>query len=867
MTTMKLLSILLLATLPLRAATTEAVSEVRDSGGTVFAESGVFSFDIRDSNGTTEAISGVFGVDARNLGSSGSAGSVGFVLNTLGNSPTNLEIVGPSTVVAGSATDYKVIWQAGNTQVDVTAGARWRFLTAAPGNTGMVPPTFYAGETTTAATVQVVASYVESGGQSRETAPFSITITPRMQAAVTAVRQNPANGLVNFNAGVQGASGTVVVNWDLDGDGQFDDASGESVTRDYGTWTGTSKVKVEVIDGPGNRRIEERNVILNKAPVANQPVLSKPAYDPGGFQLFNPDAGRTPFQFNSARRQSGLVVIAHGLYVDGKSPWLRDMALAIERRCDDPSVNIEAPNIALLDWSDMAGDPSELPEWQKALLKKMIEGGLKKRNLTAVATGAAGEAINFGFDLYGVKELGLTTGQMLANWTYLNSQLGSLPQIDPDKPIHLIGHSAGGFVVGEAARLLKHPQNASFPVVHVDRVTLLDTPLPSKDHFALGSARYPNPGTVERYISSFYGDLDEPLAILTSPHGWYRKQYVLKSWLPSDTLNTGTSGHGYSYVWFTNETIDPMGRMEADGFAYSPIINAATRISKPYTPPQPAPIPKDAPQPDPPAYQDIVMSGWETFGNTSENTGTWTFTESSDAGIWKDLTLPQTAATLAFEFHFLNAGDGDFLSVHFGDGAVLYRGLDLPLSRDSWLSAVIPMELLPSMDGRLVFTLVSRGNPNAQVQVRNIRITQSEDADGDALLVVDETTIGTDPRNPDSDGDGITDGDEVNVHATDPKRADSDGDGQSDPSELAAGTNPLANGSLLRVTSAAKTPAGFVLHWSGVSGKSYRVIRSQELGTGNYETLAFSVPGAVPSTSYVDTNPPPLKAFYWIEVE
>ena len=231
------------------------------------------------------------------------------------------------------------------------------------------------------------------------------------------------------------------------------------------------------------------------------------------------------------------------------------------------------------------------------------------------------------------------------------------------------------------------------------------------------------------------------------------------------------------------------------------------------------------------------------------------------------MTLPATAATLAFDFHFLTPGDGDFLAVHLGDNPVLYQGLDLPLSRDAWLPAEIPLDLLPSLDGKLVFTLVSRGGVNAQVQVRNIRIIQNDDADYDGLTVDAETIAGSDPRNPDSDGDSIFDGDEVNVHGTDPNRADSDGDGQSDISELAAGTNPLANGSSLRVTSVAKSPSGFVLNWSGVSGKTYRVLRSQELGTGNFETLAFSVPATVPTTTYIDRSPPPVRAFYWIEVE
>jgi hypothetical protein len=43
----------------------------------------------------------------------------------------------------------------------------------------------------------------------------------------------------------------------------------------------------------------------------------------------------------------------------------------------------------------------------------------------------------------------------------------------------------------------------------------------------------------------------------------------------------------------------------------------------------------------------------------------------------------------------------------------------------------------------------------------------------------------------DTDGDGISDGDEVYVHGTDPSDSDTDGDGVSDGDELTAGTDPL----------------------------------------------------------------------------
>jgi hypothetical protein len=56
----------------------------------------------------------------------------------------------------------------------------------------------------------------------------------------------------------------------------------------------------------------------------------------------------------------------------------------------------------------------------------------------------------------------------------------------------------------------------------------------------------------------------------------------------------------------------------------------------------------------------------------------------------------------------------------------------------------------------------------------------SEDPDDDGLTNLEEYEEGTDPLNDDSDGDGLTDGDEVNVHETNPNRADTDRDGYND---------------------------------------------------------------------------------------
>ncbi len=66
------------------------------------------------------------------------------------------------------------------------------------------------------------------------------------------------------------------------------------------------------------------------------------------------------------------------------------------------------------------------------------------------------------------------------------------------------------------------------------------------------------------------------------------------------------------------------------------------------------------------------------------------------------------------------------------------------------------------------------------------------DPDHDGLSNREEKELGTDPHNPDTDGDGLTDGDEVHKYHTNPLKADTDGDGLSDGDEvLKYNTDPL----------------------------------------------------------------------------
>jgi len=68
----------------------------------------------------------------------------------------------------------------------------------------------------------------------------------------------------------------------------------------------------------------------------------------------------------------------------------------------------------------------------------------------------------------------------------------------------------------------------------------------------------------------------------------------------------------------------------------------------------------------------------------------------------------------------------------------------------------------------------------------NIYIGRSDlgDADKDGLTNGDEKVFGTNPDNPDSDGDGLNDGYEVHKLKTGPLKVDSDGDGLNDGDEV-----------------------------------------------------------------------------------
>jgi hypothetical protein len=81
-------------------------------------------------------------------------------------------------------------------------------------------------------------------------------------------------------------------------------------------------------------------------------------------------------------------------------------------------------------------------------------------------------------------------------------------------------------------------------------------------------------------------------------------------------------------------------------------------------------------------------------------------------------------------------------------------------------------------------------------QVNCLEAVGSGDRDHDDLSASLEERLGSSDTDTDSDDDGLSDFDEYNKYGTDPANPDTDGDGYLDGAEVQNGYNPLGSGRL-----------------------------------------------------------------------
>ena len=419
-------------------------------------------------------------------------------------------------------------------------------------------------------------------------------------------------------------------------------------------------------------------ITIGKPPAPQQTTV-KPAVDlipPGKF-----DSSGNQFDFIESRKNKGLIIITHGIYgsVAGagkKAKWLRNMATAIENR-----LGADTPNICLYDWSLMA-DPT------------LYEEGVPH-------TGPLDDIENI---IRKIRPYGKAQGLVLADW--INEQV-NLGKIKIDKPIQIIGHSAGGFVAGSCANALRDK---------IEQITLLDTPVP------LSNCKYLDAGGKIYACLTMWGTRPSDWShweLLSHPqvhtYGWKTGEYPT---IMADCPTT-TNKHSWAHDWYTKKTITGS---QHEGFWYSPwlwpdphwalremTMAGALRMAET-------------------AYSELnfattPIENFDTFGDVTVADGVYTITEgTTDAGIFKTINFPANVQSVTFKYRFTTAGDGDFLSVHMDEDTVLYIGLDLEISRDNYVDGEATITDMAGTSGQLTFKLVSRGDANAVLSIKSIEL-------------------------------------------------------------------------------------------------------------------------------------------------
>lgn len=249
-------------------------------------------------------------------------------------------------------------------------------------------------------------------------------------------------------------------------------------------------------------------------------------------RMLNPSDGSL-FVPQQAAAANGTLIVAHGMrdgWVparDGTAHWSSQICERVRQR-----LGVAAPQLLVLDWHEGARASSQ--------------HGLNTRDpLTA-----------FLADLGGVRTSGQATGDFFG---IRLARLVENGQIRRDRPLHLIGHSAGGFVVARAAHILVA---MGFPkkLMHV---TILDTPGPDEEI----TQKLPSFADAEFYRTS---GLVQVNSSSLNPGLHYR------AIAPPPDPAAGTFGakireHSYAWKWYRDGILN--AKPGEEGFGRSPFCH------------------------------------------------------------------------------------------------------------------------------------------------------------------------------------------------------------------------------------------------------------------------------------------------------
>jgi hypothetical protein len=254
-----------------------------------------------------------------------------------------------------------------------------------------------------------------------------------------------------------------------------------------------------------------------------------------------------PWSLAPERATNGCVILVHGLYGsvspdDEMKAWMKKCAEAIARK-----LGPGAPNIGCVDWS-VSSTPS----------KFVLRSGWHPSDVV--------------IDISAIRPDARAVGQVLFEKL---KGLIEAKKIRKDEPLHLIGHSAGGFVVAGAAIKLVDAGLAPSPI----HVTILDTP--GVDHEIL--FELPRHCSTDFYRSSWVGGvatdniLNMAQTLFQAGTALIAKDFAAPQMhFRALSLDSGLGlieAHQNAYKWFEKTISDPDAlEYQCEGFNRSPIL-------------------------------------------------------------------------------------------------------------------------------------------------------------------------------------------------------------------------------------------------------------------------------------------------------
>lgn len=749
-----------------------------------------------------------------------------------GGTVDRLVVSGPDSIQSGeTATFTAILRYLDGTEVDVTHSAVFR--TVGPVSEGV---TLQGNELRSDPSLQgfamVSANFQTTHGGIEAFSSHFVSILGKLHIKI--FRVEPVSEAdpftVRATTSMNQAGDGFVFSWDFDGGGAFDDGPNQAwATYTYPSLSGERTVRVKVVNqATGEEAVAEHRFRIQKQLAVNQPIRPKTVNIAGLGKFYKASGGElVEFGFSHNRIGNGLIVLVHGMNSNGRAAWLEDMTQAIEGAITDFRDSSALPNIVIYDWERDA---------KTGIAEKPLDG--KNNN-----------------DITDIIASGITHGGHLANWIRAQSIAGL---IDSDSPIHFIGHSAGGFVIGQAASNLA-------PGIHVDRVTMLDTPKPWLQHFeVLRKRKTP----LDRLITSNFGS--QEYFRTPAPDGnLYIKEYFPSFFVAVGNLFPYERGHGLAYRRYqTTATVGDGDFLTAEGvtFRNSPFILG------PLNPNRQTMGGIRFPKSQSPGDEVLPITSLSRYG-TTEDTGTGhrlVENAGADSGIFAQLEVPVGAYAIEFTYRFLEGDEEDLLVASAGGDTVPILIPNLPLYRTREFQGWLEVAELGSSSVTLDFRLEGTGDANTRVVISNIRFLISDDVDGDGIPNEEEITRGTNPMSRDTDGDGLSDYDEIHIHLTDPRTADTDSDGVRDDAEIAAGTDPLSASSIFRITEVSTDAENNVkLIVPCAPGKTYRLRGSRTpYGLTNW-TIQSGIRSDGGTATVIDTGRrlEEGRFFYWLEVE